>query len=334
MAGRVHFVPKETQMSQAITPIVGKIDTTPEPKVVTGYFDFINLLTTTPQARRYCLWTAANSMNNFIIANIQSHLRQERYALHGAEETNQSIDYLSRIGADQKTLDEFNEQQAAIEALKTSATNRVEQGFDAPVDPLDTAETMVALRSFIAATMLASATRQRDLPQPIADSIAYRLRKVPAVDEVKLARIHAATGVPMAALRRADLKVKMSDRKRLLEDAGTIVDQATQLAWKSSPDLPEAEELFKALPVQTQYRLIGNLTRALTAALASEVAALIRYGRMDSVTNRVLINEVLEAYKVFFDTFIHDHVDALADYEANGYTLPTPAEFLVERDES
>lgn len=331
---RTHFIPAQTAIAQAIAPVQGQIVTTPDPIKVSTWFEFIDMLSVAQQAKRYTMWSAANSLNNFIIANIQSHLRQLRYAEKGADEVNQSVDYLRRAGADQKTIDEFNEQQAAIQALKDSAENRVEQGFEEAVDPLDTAEQLIAIRGYIASVMAQTAKGPRDMPQPLEDSIAYRLSKLPAADEKKLMQIHIVTQIPLAILRKADIDVKISERKSLLEQAGQIVDTAKQLSWKSSPDGAEAEGLFDKLPVQTQYRLIGNVLRALKAAMDAEVKALIRFGRMDSVTNRVLISDVLEAYKAFFKQFEHDHGDALADYESRGYALPTMDEFLADKSEA
>lgn len=330
---RTHFIPaQQTAIAQAIAPVQDQIITTDvEPLKTSTWFEFIETLSVAQQARRYTMWSAANSLNNFIIANIQSHLRQLKYAEKGADEINQSVDYLRRAGADQKTIDEFNEQQAAIQALKDSAENRMEQGFEAVVDPLDTAEKLIAIRSYFASVMAQTAKGPRDMPQPLEDSIAFRLAKLPAADEKKLMQIHVVTQIPLDVLRKADIDVKISERKNLLEQAGQIIDIGKQLSWKSSPDGAEAEGLFDKLPVQTQYRLIGNTLRALKAAMDAEVKALIRFGRMDSVTNRVLIADVLESYKAFFTTFTHDHADALVEYESRGYLLPTMDEFLADK---
>lgn len=332
---RVHFITKTEQptaMASAIAELAPEITTVPEPLKIDSWVDFIELLKLAPQGRRFVMWMACNSLNNFVIANIQAHLRAEKYALEGASEVNQSVEYLARQGLDQSGIDKFNEQQRAIEQLRASAENRSEQGFVAQTDPLDTAEQLVNLRNYIASMMLAEAKTGRDTAQSISDSIAFRLSRLPAVDEKKVMQIHIATQIPLDALRKADLSIKLNDRQQLLDQAGQIKDLAEQMAWKSNPDATELEGIFDGLPVQTRYRLIGNTVRALKLAMESEVKALIRFGRMDSVTNRVLISDVMDAYKAFFQTFTHANADELHDYEMRGYMLPTLDELLADKE--
>ncbi len=322
MAAAISTLPQE-QLATTIVPTPLHIDT---------WFDFIELLKLAPQGRRYTLWMACNTLNNMIIANILSHIRQEKYALEGAAEVNRSVESLARQGLDQAGIDKFNEQQAAIEQLHASTENREEQGYEAVAQPIDVAESLVALRSYLAGIMAAEAKEPRGYAQTIQESLAFRLSRLPVVDEKRIMMIHIASQISLEALRKADLDVKLNDRQQLLDNAGRILDTAKELSWKSVPSDQEVEGIFDSLPAQTRYRLIGNTVRALKLAMESEVKALIRFGRMDSVTNRVLINDVFEAYKAFFHTFENNYADALIAYEERGVKLPTLDELLADKN--
>lgn len=335
MAGRTFFIaqPQPTALAAALDTVKDDIVVaTPPTNQVDTWFDFIDQLSTAPQGRRYTMWMACNSLNNFIIANLQAHLRAEDRLIKGEQEVNRSVEHLARQGLDQKGIDEFNEQMAAFEQIRAASENHTEQGFEEPVPPLDVAESLINIRSYIAAGMLSLAKSPRDAAQSIADSIAFRLSKMPVVDDKKVMAIHIATQIPLEALRKADLQIKLSDRKQLIEQAGRIIDLSKELAWKGLPADAEVESVFDKLPVQTRYRLIGSTVRALKLAMDAEVKALIRFGRMDSVTNRVLIDNVMQGYVTFFNKFTHDNGDALHDYEMRGYALPTLDELLADKE--
>ena len=302
----------------------------PAARKVDGFLDFIDMLSTTPQARRYMMWSTANSLNNYIIANAQAHIRSENSKLR---EVNQDVEYLSGLGLDQKTIDAFNEQKAMLDELRANADNLVEQGFEAPIPPLETCERLVNLRAVISEKMKATAKTVRDLAQPINDSIAYRLSQRPSVDEGLVMRWYIACDgkVSVEELRRVAMKQLLTDRKSLLDQAGQIIDLVTQLSWKSIPQDDEVEGVFDALPIHVQYKLIGNVVRTLNVAMANEVAAFIRFNRMDSITNRTVISAVLQAYIDKFERFGHDNAEALIAYEERGSRLPTLQELLADK---
>lgn len=297
---------------------------------IDGFLDFIDHLASAVQARRYVMWSAANSLNNYIIANLQAHLRQQDRKL---TEVNQDVEYLSSLGLDQKTIDAFNEQKAMLDELKANADNLVEQGFETPVDPIDTAERLVNLRAYIAEKMKATAKTVRDLAQPISDSIAYRLSRTPTVDEGLVMRWFIACDgkVPVDELRRVAMKQQLNDRKVLLEQSGQIVDLTKQLGWKSVPDAAEVEGIFDELPVHVKYKLLGGIVRTLNVAMANEVAAFIRFNRLDSITNRTLIQGVLNGYIGAFNAFGAANAEALIEYESRGSRLPTLEELLADK---
>lgn len=297
---------------------------------IDGFLDFIDHLATTAQARRYVMWSMANSLNSYIIANLQAHLRAQDRKLN---EVNQDVEYLSSLGLDQKTIDAFNEQKTMLDELRANADNLVEQGFEAPVPPIETAERLVNLRAYIADRMEATAKTVRDLAQPISDSIAYRLSRRPSVDEGLVMRWYIACDgkVPVDELRRVAMKQLLSDRKTLMGQAGQIVDLAKQLGWKSVPDAAEVEGIFDELPVHVKYKLLGGIVRTLNVAMANEVAAFIRFNRLDSITNRTLIQAVLNSYIDAFEKFGAANADALIEYESRGSRLPTLEELLADK---
>jgi len=299
-------------------------------KKIDSFFDFIDLLSTTPQARRYAMWATANLLNNFIIANCQAHLRSEAIKLR---EVNQDVEFLSELGLDQNTIDRFNEQKALLDELRANSANLLEQGFEVPVPAIETAERLVNVRSYIADKMKATATTMRDLAQPIAESIVFRLSKTPAVDEKMVMRWHIACDgkIPVEELRRVSLKQQLTDRQQLLDQSGQIVDLAKTLAWKSIPNEAELEGVFDALPVHVRYRLIGGVVRTLNVAMANEVAAFIRFNRLDSISNRAIIQAALDGYITFFKQFSSDNADALIAYEERGSRLPVLDELLADK---
>jgi hypothetical protein len=296
--------------------------------IVHSLLDFEELMNTTPQAKRYTLWCLGNQLNSFIIGNLQSHLRLiERED----REVNQRVDQMPE---DPEQRDRLAEQNAAIEALITKNDAREEQGFEVQMPAIDVAEILVNLRSVIVRKLavIAASTNSRDSAQSIGDSLAYRLSVIPAADDTKAMRLHLATKIPLAALKKADLDVKINERAKLLEHAPRIVELAEELGWKhTAVGDDEVEGLFDQLPVHTQYRLIGGMVKTLNAAMAAEVKALVRFGRMDSVTNRVLIESTMTAYIDLFNRFAHEHADALVAYEERGYSLPTLDQLLAER---
>ncbi len=301
-----------------------------KPIVVSSFVEFIDMLSTTPQARRYLMWATANSLNNFIIANCQAHIRAESNKLN---EVNQDIEYMSALGLDQRTIDMFNEQKALLDELRANAANTFDQGFEVQATPFETAERLVNLRSYIAETMKATAKSVRDLAQPIAESIAYRLSKAPAVDEARVLRwLVACDGkIPVEELRRVSMKQQLTDRQQLIEQMGQIIDLSKEMAWKSVPDEAELEGVFDALPVHVRYRLIGGVVRSLNVAMSNEVAAFIRFNRLDSITNRTIIQSVLDGYIAYFGKFGSDNADALIAYEERGSRLPTLDELLADK---
>lgn len=317
----------------AETPVTELPPVVVQPEAVTkvaDFTDFIGLLDTTPQARRYVLWATANSLNNFVIANCQAHIRAETYK---ANEVNQDIEYLTALGMDQRTIDLFNEQKALLDEIRANAANTVEQGFEVQAMPYETAERLVNLRGYIADVMKSTAKTARDLAQPIAESIAYRLSKMPAVDESKVLRwLVACEGkIPVEELRRVSMKQQLTDRQQLVEQMGRIIDLSKEMAWKGTVSDDEVEALFDELPVHVRYRLIGGVVRSLNVAMANEVAAFIRFNRMESITNRVLIQSVLDGYIAYFGQFGSDNADALIAYEERGSKLPTVEELLADK---
>lgn len=339
---KTYFIEKTpvADAAAALTGIPNDIDTpavipaaTATPLKIDTVFDFIDLLSTTVQARRFVMWMTANSLNNFAIGNIQSQMRRDKYALNGTEEINQDIEYLRAQGIDEKGIDLYNEQLRAIAELKDSATVRYEQGFEAEITPIEVAEYAIAIRAYVAKLMVSYGKGPRDAAQTIGESIAFRLSRAPRVDEKQVLRLHAVSGIPLDVLRKADLQNKMSERQALIEQAGQIEDTATSLGWKSVPDASEVEALFDKLPVQTQYRLIGNICRSLKMAMDAEVKALIKFGRLDSVTNRVLIGDVMQGYITYFREFTSRNADALVEYEERGFALPTLEQLLADRDD-
>lgn len=332
---RTHFIPA-TPVSTTLTDMPNDLGTpvaTAAPVKVDTVFDFIDQLSTTVQARRFVMWMTCNSLNNFAIGNIQSQMRKDKYALTGAEEINQDIEYLRSMGIDQTGIDTYNEQLAAIAEIKDSAAARYEQGFEAQAEPIEVAEYVIAIRAYIAKLMVAYGKGPRDAAQTIGESIAFRLSRAPRVDEKQVLKLHVVSGIPLDILRKADLQNKMSERQQLIAQARQIEDTATSLAWKSVPEASEVEALFDKLPVQTQYRLIGGICRSLKMATDAEVKALIKFGRMDSVTNRVIVGDVLQAYITFFREFTSRNADALVEYEERGFALPTLEQLLADRDE-
>jgi hypothetical protein len=300
----------------------------PPKLIVHSLLDFDTELATTPQAKRYALWCLGNSLNNFIIGNLQSHLRLlERED----REVNRPVDAPM---FDEEQRDRMSEQEAAIEALRSKNDSLEEQGFEVQMPAIDVAEILVNLRSVIVHKLatIAAQTNRRDGAQSIGDSLAYRLSRAPAVNDTKVMRLHLATKIPVAALRKADLDNQLDDRAKLLGHAPRIIEMADELGWKhETVSDAEAEGLFDKLPVHTQYRLLGSVVKILNAAMTSEVRALLKFGRADSITNRVLIENVLRAYCEHLQVFTHAHVDELAAYEERGFALPTLDDLLADR---
>lgn len=336
---KTYFIAK-TPVAAALESVPNDIDApvaaptaTATPVNISTVFDFIDLLSTAVQARRFVMWMTCNSLNNFAIGNIQSQMRRDKYALSGTEEINQDIEYLRAQGIDQDGIDKYNEQLRAIAELKDNAAARYEQGFEAQAEPIEVAEYVIAIRAYIAKLMVSYGKSPRDAAQTIGESIAFRLSRAPRVDEKQVLRLHAVSGIPLDVLRKADLQNKMSERQQLIAQAGVIEDTAASLGWKSVPEADEAELLFDKLPVQTQYRLIGGICRSLKMAMDAEVKALIKFGRLDSVTNRVIIGDVMQAYIAYFREFTSRNADALVEYEDRGFALPTLEQLLADRDE-
>jgi hypothetical protein len=297
---------------------------------IDGFLDFIDQLATTAQARRYVMWSAANSLNNYIIANLQTHIRSET---RQSQEVNQDVEYLSSLGLDQTTIDRFNEQKALIDEMRANGANLVEQGYEALIPPIETAERLVNLRGYVAEKMKATAKTVRDLAQPISDSIAYRLSRTPSVDEGLVMRWFIACDgkVSVDELRRVAMRQQLSDRAQLLEQSGRIIDLAKDLAYRGAPSDAEVESLFDELPIHVQYKLLGGIVRTLNVAMEKEVAAFIRFNRLDSIANRTLIQSVLNGYIDAFGKFGSANADALIAYEERGSKLPTLEELLADK---
>jgi hypothetical protein len=173
----------------------------------------------------------------------------------------------------------------------------------------------------------------RDLAQPISDSIAYRLSRTPSVDEGLVMRWFIACDgkVPVDELRRVAMKQQLSDRAQLLEQSGRIIDLAKDLSYKGAPSDAEVESLFDELPVHVQYKLLGGIVRTLNVAMEKEIAAFIRFNRLDSIANRSLIQSVLNGYIDAFNKFGSANADALIAYEERGSKLPTLEELLADK---
>jgi hypothetical protein len=295
---------------------------------VNSLFDFMNLLTLTPIARASMMWSTVNTLNNSIIATLQQHLRMQEP--QQPDEVNAEVDRIKAEHIDLTGVDKLAEIEGAAAARQLNKEARDDQGYDVDDDPIETAERLVNLRKFLAHAMVMNAKSKRDLPQPVAESINYRLRQTPVVDEVKCQQLHLLTKVPLDQLRKADLNIKVKDREALVKVADQIVDLAEQLGWKGITE-DEVEGVFDELPVQTQYRLVVATIKSLKRCMDFEVQALVRFGRMDAMTNREIIRDVRDAYITYAREFSDAHADELDAYQQRvGIQLPTPEE--LERD--
>lgn len=301
----------------------------PDTTSVDTCFDFIERLASVPHARRYVMWSVANSLNNSIIGQLQSHLRRE--AFDEQDEVNRSVEY-NNEQMDQATLDKYNEQRAAVDAMIAEQEARVDQGFEAITPPIDIAEILVNLRAWLAGRMEFMAKSRYELAQPISESIAFRLKDAPKADEKKVMQLHILTKLPLDVLRKADLKVKVTERDVLVKNMHRIIELSEELVEKAPVTDEQVEQNFDALPVHVQYRLIGAVIRSLKGAMDAEVKALIRFGRTDAVTNRLIIEQVLEGYKALLGEFTSTHADALYEYEQRGFPLPTLEQLLADKE--
>lgn len=302
------------------------------PPAIKTFTDFTTLLAPAAQARRYCMWVACNSLNNYIIANLQADIRMRANTLRTV---NDDTDYFATLGLDQKTIDILNEQKALHDEMKANQDNSYEQGFERQVSAIEVAEALVNLRGYIAGIMKSTAKSVRDLAQPISDSIAFRISKRPEVDETKVMRwfVAADGSIPIEELRRVSFKQQLSDRQQLINQMGEVVDLAAKLSWGSLIDDNEAEDIFDSLPAHVRYKLLGGMVKALKAAMASEVSAFLRFNRYDSITNRVIIGGVMEGYIDAFSRFGNEHADELMAYLDRGTKLPTLDELLADKSD-
>lgn len=323
--------PTKTALAEALGEAgIDKMPLKPgEPVRIDGAFDFMNTLGSVVDGRRFVMWAVTNALNNSIIAQLQVHFRRQDITQEA--EMNADLEHL-RTQMDEQTFEKWCEMRNQLDGLLVDEDQRrSDQGFEVQMPAIEVAEKLVNIRRYIATMMDMLARRPQDRAQPLVDSLAYRLRQLPKVDEQKVMAIHIATRVPLDDLRKASMKMQVNVRQQLQNVASDINDLATQLRWKSIVSEAELETLFDDLPIQTQYRLLGNIVRSLKGAMDAEIRTLIRTGNMGTVTNRLIIEQTFNGYVAHFKRFVTRNTEKLDQYSERGYPLPTLDELLADR---
>lgn len=245
------------------------------------------------------------SLNATVIAYARMHLR-----------------YGPRDLPEVPTIDDANDEIAAVNEEIARAGITEDQGFNAQMPTLQLIQHLMELRDFFNDCLLQMQTTKNDVALTIAETVKFQLSRPSTTNDDMIEALAAAVEMDPEILKAAQLKMVNDDASDLKANAGRIVDFLGQYdnvyCWQDDSDV---EIVFSTLPAHVQYKLVFAALRAHDKAKQKAMISLLR-GKLDAAGDIKMVSAHHADLVVYLTTFSKANRVELDAYMERGGTLP------------
>lgn len=245
------------------------------------------------------------SINATAIAYARMHLR---YGIRELPET--------------PTIDDLNDQIAAVNEEIARAGITSDQGFNPQMPTLELIQRLMELRDFYNDCLVQMQSDKNDVALTIAETVKFQLGRPSTVNEDMIEALAAAVEMDPEVLKAAQLKMVNDDASDLKANAGKIIDflgqyEGTNLGQNDG----DVEVNFAKLPAHVQYKLVFAALRAHDKAKQKAMISLLR-GKLDAAGDIKMLSAHHAELVVYLTTFAKANAVELDAYTERGGTLP------------
>lgn len=314
MAGRVHFIPKETQMSQALTPIVDKVNTIPLTATLTEI-----LSEPITSVRSGILVSFTSSLNLQLVTRCREAIRQRARAHTDQTEV--------------PTLDERNEADDAAGANAgcfdqgdVNEVNAAYAGNPLPMSAAQVAQRLGVIRAFchMQQESLRTSNIVPFVPRPLTESIDWLLTQLPVNSKPTDPAVRVAmelTGLSADEIVNMRNAGHASERAELEAMAPEIVALGDLLTSAYEPDAQAVEEAFDSLPPQIMVNIYISAINACVSSYNNSFKRVVMRGDAAAAGDMKIAEALYTRGLKMLSNLCTRHTAELAEFESRGGML-------------
>lgn len=219
------------------------------------------------------------------------------------------------------TIDDLNDEIAAVNEEIARASITSDQGFNPQMPTLELIQHLMSLRDFFNAQLVQMQSDKNDVALTIAETVKFQMGRPSTTNDDMIEALAAAVEMDPELLKAAQLKMVTDDAADLKANAGRIVDFLTMYDGVSDLDDEAMEISFNKLPAHVQYKLYFAALRAHDKAKQKAMTSLLR-GKLDAAGDIKMLQAHHAEITVFLNTFMHANRTELDAYQERGGTLP------------
>lgn len=220
------------------------------------------------------------------------------------------------------TIDDLNDEIAAVNEEIARASITSDQGFNPQMPTLELIQRLMELRDFYNACLVQMQSDKNDVALTIAETVKFQMGRPSTTNDDMIEALAAAVDMDPELLKAAQLKMVTDDAADLKANAGRIVDFLGQYDGVSNLDDEAMEISFAKLPAHVQYKLYFAALRAHDKAKQKAMISLLR-GKLDAAGDIKMLTAHHAELVVFVNTFGRANRTELDAYQERGGTLPT-----------
>lgn len=261
------------------------------------------------KAQKQVLKSVIGSLNSSIIGYARGHIRASKF---------ENISRADHV----PTIDDYNDAEAAIAESNVSQHLAELAGLTPMMPPLIIAEKLSIIRNWLAELLIQYASTEYDVPLSIGNTIAFQIKRSPAVNEAALHALADAMSLDFDTLKLLKVKVQDDDKTELTEIAGQIITLCEKFDGKFCDEL-EIEQVFDSLPVHIQYKFTLAITKALEKAEMNALMDLLKYNRLDGAADSKMIKATKNTIIRWMVQFSTENSTTLDEFVSRGGNLPS-----------
>lgn len=223
---------------------------------------------------------------------------------------------------EQPSIDDFNDEAAAVDEQIARDFATQQQGFNVPMATTTLIAHLMEIREFFVQRLAALQVDKNDVALTIPETVKFQMDRAPDANESLIAALATAVGIDPAMLKAAQLKMVTDDAADLKANAGKIIDFLGQYCDLGTEHTEgEIESIYNSLPAHVQYKLMSAAIRAHDKQQQRSMIALLR-GKIDAAGDIKLLDGHRAELVVWLSTFSKAHTRELDEYLERGGTLP------------
>lgn len=220
------------------------------------------------------------------------------------------------------TIDDLNDEMAAVDEQISRDYATASQGFNVPMATPELIQRLMELRDFFNSCLVQMKTDNNDTALTIAETVKFQMGRPSTTNDEMIEALAAAVDMDPELLKAAQLKMNVDDAADLKANAGRIVDHLSQFDGVILEfDDSDVEINFSKLPAHVQYKLVFAALRAHDKAKQKAMISLLR-GKLDAAGDIKMLTAHHTELTVWLTTFAKANRVELDAYQERGGTLP------------